>query len=50
MGYSQRDCQNGRNRAAAAKMAGRANIMPQKTFFNRFFLFDIQVSFGKIPI
>jgi hypothetical protein len=28
MGYSQRDCQNGRNRAAPAKMADTANIVP----------------------
>lgn len=28
MGYSQRDCQNGRNRAAPAKMAARANLVP----------------------
>jgi hypothetical protein len=28
MGYSQRDCQNGRNRAESAKMAAIANLVP----------------------
>jgi hypothetical protein len=28
MGYSQRDCQNGRNRAFPAKMAVAANLVP----------------------
>jgi hypothetical protein len=45
------DCQNGRNRGLSAKMAATSKYRAKhQNIILLFFLFDIQGSFGRIPI